>query len=400
MGAPRYFVWDFHTTVEVGSGCRTFVCQRFMELGCKRVALITDRGLVKAGIVEQIETIFQVQGGPALAGIYDKIEQDAASGIVNDCARWYREIAADGILAVGGGSVLDAAKGVKAMLGMQVTDVKEIILGNMGLYLKPLGKPLGVPHVAIPTTAGTGSEVSPIAVIYNEMMKIKADLIHPYLPADVALLDPDLTVGLSPKMTADTGFDALCHAVEGLSSPGANCMIDSLALQAIRLIAKNLPLAVADGANLEARTKMLVASNMSIMSFAMSGLFYPVHNIAHAVGAQMRIPHGEANAVLLPVVMEKFPRHYLPKAEELSRAFDAHVKGMTPEEALKAAVEAVRSLQRQCGVKAVFSPKVGKNVLESLYWAVKIDPAGMLYPLPDDVIKNILTTCFEVEQGN
>ncbi|GBF34548.1 alcohol dehydrogenase [Desulfocucumis palustris] len=395
MGAPKYFAWDYHTSVEVGSGCRTFAAQRFTEMGCRRVALITDKGLAEAGIVDQIKDIFEVQGSPALAGVYDRIEPDAVSRVINDCARWYRETAADGILALGGGSVLDSAKGVKLLLGMKATDIKELIPGNLGPYLKPLGKPLGIPHVAIPTTAGTGSEVSPIAVIYNEELRIKANILHPYIPADVALLDPDLTLGLSPKMTADTGFDALCHAVEGLASPGANCMIDALGFQSVSLILKNLPAAVRDGNNLEARSKMLVASNMAIMSFAMSGLFFPVHNIAHAVGGQLRISHGEANAVLLPVVLKEFSRYYIPRAEELARAFGVYKEGAPPESLLVEVVEAVRELQQKCGVKPVFDTKITGMGLENLFWAVKFDPAGIFYPLPDDIIKSCLGSCFE-----
>jgi alcohol dehydrogenase class IV len=145
-------------------------------MGCKRIGLITDEGLVKAGIVDQVLEIFEVQGQPPIVGIYDQIEPDAVMRIINDCARWCRENAVDGLLAVGGGSVLDSVKGVKAMLGMKVTDIREIMPGNIGPYLAPMGKPLNVPHIAIPTTAGTGSESSPLAVIYNEEQKVKGDL--------------------------------------------------------------------------------------------------------------------------------------------------------------------------------------------------------------------------------
>lgn len=392
---PMYFMWDFHTLVEVGSGCRTFVAQRFLEAGCKRVAMITDQGLVKAGIAEQIAEIFRVQGAPRLAGIYDKVEQDAVARIVNDCARWCRGNAIDGLLGVGGGSVLDTVKGVKALLGMGALDIKELMPANVGPYLRPIGKPLGIFNVSIPTTAGTGSEVSPIAVIYNEEQKVKGDFLHPYLPADVALLDPDLTVGLPPLMTAYTGFDALTHAVEGLTSPGANCMIDALSLQAIRLINRYLPIAVADGKNLEARTKMLVASNIAIMSFAMSGLFYPVHNIAHAVGGQLRIPHGQACATALPHVMEYVPSHFTGKAEELAQAFGVNTAGMEPQEMVARAREKVLALMESCGIKPHFDVSLDEQGMETMFWAVKGDPSGLAYPIPDDAIRKCLTACFK-----
>ncbi len=387
-------MWDYRSIVEVGSGCRTFIPQRFIDMGCKRIGLITDEGLVKAGVVDQVKDIFIAQGQPKIVGVYDKIEPDAVMRVINDCACWCREMAVDGLLAVGGGSVLDSVKGVKALLGMGEVDIKEIMPGNIGPYMRPMGKPLNVPHIAVPTTAGTGSESSPIAVIYNEEVKVKGDLLHPYLPADYAFLDPDLTLGLPPKMTADTGFDALSHAVEAISSPGANCMIDALSIQTVKLICRYLPVAVADGRNLEARTKMLVASNMAIMSFAMSGLFYPIHNVAHAVGGQLRIPHGEANAVLIPILMEQYPKHYLNNAEVLADAFGVNTEGLTKEEMVAASAQKVRELQQKCGVGSKFTQPLDAEKKELMYWAIKFDPAGLFYPLPDEVIRGCITAAF------
>ncbi len=393
MAIPKYFMWDFRSVVEVGCGCRTFVPQRFTDMGCKRIGLITDPGLVEAGVVDMVTDIFTAQGQPCIVGIYDRIEPDAVMRVINDCARWCRELAVDGLLAVGGGSVLDSVKGVKALLGMGEVDIREVMPGNVGPYLRPLGKPLNIPHIALPTTAGTGSESSPLAVIYNEEAKVKGDLLHPYLPADYAFLDPDLTVGLPPKMTADTGFDALSHAVEAISSPGTNCMIDGLSIQAVKLIFKYLPAAVENGRDLEARTKMLVASNMAIMSFAMSGLFYPIHNIAHAVGGQLRIPHGEANAVLIPILMEQYPKHYLPNAEALADALGIPA-GLTPEETVPAAAEKIRQLQQKCGVSPQFTAELDQATRDLMFWAVRLDPAGLFYPLPDPVIKECIACAF------
>ncbi|HNX28361.1 MAG TPA: iron-containing alcohol dehydrogenase [Syntrophomonadaceae bacterium] len=394
MTIPKYFLWDYRSIVEAGAGCRTFIPQRFVDMGCKRIALITDKGIVNAGLIDDIKTIFELQSRPKIAGIYDQIEPDAVNTRINDCARWCRELAVDGLLAVGGGSVLDSVKGVKAMLGMGITDITEIMPGNIGPYMHPMGKPLNIPHIAVPTTAGTGSESSPIAVIYNAEAKIKGDLLHPYLPADYAFLDPDYTVGLPPKMTAFTGFDALSHAIEAISSPGANCMIDAIAIQSVKLIFKYLPLAVADSKNLEARTKMLVASNMAIMAFSMSGLFYPIHNVAHAVGGQLRIAHGEANAILIPILMDKFPKHYSNSAEVLADAFGFSSQGKTAEEIIAIAADRVRDLQKLCGVNQKFEQTLDDGTIELMYWAIKFDPSGLFYPLPDDVIRASLQAAF------
>lgn len=394
MTTPKYFLWDYRSIVEAGAGCRTFIPQRFVDMGCKRIGLITDKGIVAAGLIDDMKTIFELQAHPKIVGVYDEIEPDAVNTRINDCARWCRELAVDGLLAVGGGSVLDSVKGVKAMLGMGITDITEIMPGNIGPYMRPMGKPLNIPHIAVPTTAGTGSESSPIAVIYNAEAKIKGDLLHPYLPADYAFLDPDYTVGLPPKMTAFTGFDALSHAVEAISSPGANCMIDAIAVQSVKLILKYLPIAVADGKNLEARTKMLVASNMAIMAFSMSGLFYPIHNVAHAVGGQLRIAHGEANAVLIPILMDQYPKHYLNCVEVLADAFGFHSHDKTAEEIIAQAAERVRDLQKKCGIGQNFTQSMDENTTELMYWAIKFDPAGLFYPLPDDVIRAVLKAAF------
>jgi alcohol dehydrogenase class IV len=238
-----------------------------------------------------------------------------------------------------------------------------------------------------------------MAVIYNEEMKVKGDLLHPYLPADYAFLDPDFTVGLPPKMTADTGFDALSHAVEAISSPGTNSMIDALSIQAIKLIMKYLPMVIQDGKNLEARTKMLVASNMAIMSFAMSGLFYPIHNVAHAIGGQLRIPHGEANAVLIPILMEQYPKHYLPGAEVLADAFGVQADGSSHQAMVSAVIGAVRELQRKCGVKPQFAPELDDMTSQLLFWAIRLDPSGLFYPLPDPVIKECVRRAFPHKEG-
>ncbi len=394
MAIPKYFVWEYRTLVEVGSGCRTFTAQRFMEMGCKRVGMITDQGLVDAGVVDMVKDIFTVQGGVKLAGIYDKIEQDAGTRVINDCARWYRENALDGMLVLGGGSVMDSAKGVKMLLGMGETDIKKLMPGNLGPFIRPLGQPLGVPNVFIPTTAGTGSEVSPLAVIYNEVDKVKGDVVHPYIPADIALLDPDLTVGLSPYMTAATGLDALGHAVEGLTSPEANCMADALSIQAIKLIVEYLPIAVNEGKNLEARTKMLAASNMAIMGFAMGGMMFPIHNVAHAAGGQLRIPHGQAVGVGMPACMEHMPWHYMPKAKELAAGFGVNSPSNDPAELVALVREKVLQLMQDCGFKPQFDRSLDAEGEETMFWAIKADPTAMLYPIPDECIKNIINTVF------
>lgn len=172
-------------------------------------------------------------------------------------------------------------------------------------------------------------------------------------------------------------------------------MIDALSVQAIKLILKYLPIAIEDGRNVEARTKMLVASNMAIMAFGMSGLFYPIHNVAHAVGGQLRIPHGEANAVLIPILMEQYPKHYLYNSDTLADAFGVEATGKSQEEVVAACAEAVRAFQKKCGVEPKFAPELDAQTLELMFWAIRLDPSGLFYPLPDQVIQECLGCCFK-----
>lgn len=381
------------TAIYSGSNSRALVPSLFHNLGAKRVVLFSDRGLEKAGIVEKVASIFDLTGngtGPELVGTYLDIAQDAESKCVNEAARYAREAGADALLAVGGGSVLDTVKGVKYALNKGLKDIKEAVKGGLLYESFPKANYIPIPHIAIPTTAGTGSEVSPIAVIYNEDIQMKTNIIHPFINADMAVLDPDLTVGLPPAITASTGFDALTHAIEALASPTATALTDAHALQAIRLIEKNLPTAVSDGTNLDARMEMLQASLMGITAFSFALNAIPVHNFSHVYGALFRIPHGLANAVFLPVVMESIPNLYLPKVEELAEALRVEVKDDTPERALAKVVDKIRLLQQKVGLPADFdSYHLSNDDLQRTIPAVMKDPAAVSFPMPQDVIANI-----------
>ena len=133
MSDPQYYVWEFRTIVEVGSGCSSFIPERFKQLGSQRVAMFTDKGLVGAGVADQVKAVFEAEKLP-LVGVYDAIEQDASTDNINECAKWYRDLSADGLLAVGGGSVMDVVKAVKLLLGQDIKDVKDIMPGEHGAF--------------------------------------------------------------------------------------------------------------------------------------------------------------------------------------------------------------------------------------------------------------------------
>lgn len=381
------------TGIYSGSNSRAMVPSLFAGLGAKRVVLLSDRGLEAAGVVQKVAEIFNLTGhgsGPQLVGQFLDISQDAESRCINEAVRYVKEVGGDALLAVGGGSVLDTVKGVKYALHKGLTDIKEAIPGGLLYEQFPKANFIPIPHIAIPTTAGTGSEVSPIAVIFNEDIQMKTNIINPFINADMAVLDPDLTVGLPPYITAFTGFDALTHAIEALASPTATALTDAYALHAIRLIEKNLPVAVAEGTNLAARMDLLQASLMGITAFSFALNAIPVHNMAHAYGALFRIPHGLANAVFLPVVMEMVPALYLPKVKELAEALDVEVKGDTAEAALAKAVEKIRLLQHKVGLPADFKQyNISEENLAQTVPAVMKDPAALSFPMPKELIAAI-----------
>jgi len=264
-------------------------------LGVQRYFIITDSFLHKSGLLDPI-----IQGitanGFGVVGIFDQVPPNSEVKVVEACAKAANAQHAEGIIAIGGGSVLDTAKAANILFtlgGSLVDDYSgaQTITSTLN------------PFVAIPTTSGTGSEVTSAAVIYDEATSRKLSFTDDHLYPRLAILDPELTLGMPAKLTAMTGMDALTHAVEAITSVQKNAMSDALAKKAIVLIKENLAAAIQDGKNLEARSAMVIASNLAGIAFdhAMVGV---VHAMAHATGGIAHVPHGLANSILLPYGME------------------------------------------------------------------------------------------------
>jgi alcohol dehydrogenase class IV len=391
--STTYSAYMMRTVVHSGSGSRAMIPDLFRGLGAKKVVLFSDKGLQQAGVVDQVAEIFRLTPhgtGPELAGIYVDIKPDPDQECVNEALKYVRETGADALLAVGGGSVMDTVKAVKYALHKGITDIHEAIPAGIVVMNWPEATYIPIPHIAVPTTAGTGSEVSPGTVISNKKLNIKSGMLHPFITPDMAVLDPDLTVGLPPMMTAATGFDALTHAIEALVSPNATPFTDSYAVHAIRLIEENLPLVVENGKNVNARMLMLQASTMAIMAFCYAPLIWPVHNFAHAYGALFDIPHGMANAVLLPVVMENYSGIYEANAHKLADVLRIDATGKEPSQILKEAVDKIKALQKKVGLPNDFSAyNATENDLEKTIRGVLSDPIGALYPIPTEIITNV-----------
>ena len=266
--------------------------------------------------------------------------QDTGLDVVDRAAKFAREKGADIVVSIGGGSVIDTAKCMCILLteGGSLADFEGIQL---------LTRPQ-TPHIVIPTTAGTGSEVTWVAVIYDKSKGQKILIVESYNAPRVAILDPVLTAKLPPLLTASTGMDALCHAVEAMTSVQHEPIADALGMHAIRLINKYLPTCVKNGSDLIARGQVQLAATMAGWAFgnAMVGL---VHAMAHSIGAVAHVPHGIANGILLPHCME----FNLPDAgdyyADVAQAMGAYEKGCTTTNAAKAAVKAVFDLTKKIG---------------------------------------------------
>ena len=290
----NYFEFVNSVKIMAGADALEHISHEFDYLGCRKPILLTDAGLVKLGIADQVK---KAMGAFKVDTMYSNIPADSGVEVVTEIARIYRERNCDGILAVGGGSVIDTAKGVRLMIAQNCHD----LLSLMGYESIPKGR--HVPFIVAPTTSGTGSECTAVAVIRNDEKAVKMEFISQELLPDAAILDARLTMTLPPKITANTALDALCHAIEAYTCIQKNPVSDAYATSAIKLIRDNLFVALEDGKNQTARLNLSLASNLAGIAFSnsMVGL---VHAIGHACGGVSHIPHGTAMAILMPYVFE------------------------------------------------------------------------------------------------
>jgi alcohol dehydrogenase class IV len=271
----------------------------FQKEGAHRVFVVTDEVIRGTGLVEKVEAGV-ADGGLEVAGVFDQVPQDSSTDVVERCAAAAKEAGADSFLAVGGGSVMDTAKVADAVFTHGGSAAEQ-----EGFFLMPrdddgMGRPLDIaPLACIPTTAGTGSEVSMAAVIKDPERKVKLEVADFPLIPRLAILDPETTRTLPPAVAAATGMDAMTHAIEGYVSTEWSPHQDARSLQALRMIRANLERAVQGGAEEEdARGNMLIAANLAITIGLGS-----VHAMSHPAGAHFGVPHGVANAIHLPHVI-------------------------------------------------------------------------------------------------
>ncbi|BCG88753.1 alcohol dehydrogenase [Mesorhizobium sp. 113-3-9] len=289
--------WSFPTSVRFGNGRIAELAGIVRELGAKRPLVVTDDGLKTLFPVQRTLEVLKVSGLDA--GFFHNVKPNPTGGNVADGVAVLKQGQHDLVVAIGGGSALDAAKAI-ALMATQSIPMWD--LEDIGDNWKRADTSHLVPVIAIPTTAGTGSELGRASVITNEAEKRKVIVFHPRMMPDVVLMDPELTTGLPAHITAATGMDALSHALEAYCAPSYHPMAEGIALNALRLIKTWLPVAVEDGQNIEARAQMLIASGMGCVALQ-KGLG-AIHALAHPLGALYDTHHGLLNAVLMPYVVE------------------------------------------------------------------------------------------------
>jgi len=323
-----------------GNGSFDTLGDQIRDMKAARPLIVLDRNLSKLGFRDRVLDVVGKNG--LKAAMFDKqVEAEPRLELADEGVKAARKGKCDSVVGIGGGSAMDVAKAVA------------VLTANDGKAAEYLGLNKvpgpGLPTIMVPTTAGTGSEVTFTAVFVRQDLKKKEGMNSPYLYPGLALLDPMLTLSLPPVSTASTGIDALCHAIESYTSVNASPISEMFSLDAIQLIADNLRTCVHDGSNLEAREKTLLGSLYAGLGLANAGVG-AVHSLSYPLGGKYGVSHGLANTVMLPHVMSFNLPGALEKFAIIAEAMGEMVDDMPLREAAYLAVEAVQSLIEDCGI--------------------------------------------------
>lgn len=334
------FSYHNPTAIEFGWGALTRLPELVKSLGGKRVLVVGDPGVAKAGLVDRVVATL---GSGVPVTTFTDIESDPDASSVDAGVQVARSKECDLIIGVGGGSAMDVAK----VIGVMLTNS-----GNVRDYsgMGKIGRP-GVPVIAIPTTSGTGSELTIWSVLSEKDKQQKFGVGSVLNCARIALLDPELTVSLPPAITAATGIDALTHALESYVNTATQPISEAMSEQSMTLIARSLRLAVAQPGNRQARADMLLASTLAAMAFNSTRLGL-VHAYAMPLGSRFHIPHGLANAIMLPVVMRYNLPGNLAKFARIAEIFGEAVAGLSLRDAAERSVTAIEQLKADVGITA------------------------------------------------
>jgi len=356
--------FSFHTTPQLhfGQGSLERLPQELKQWNPHSILLVSDPGVLKAGITAKVETLI-VDAGYRVT-IFSEVEPDPRIETAEACANAARSCKADVIIGVGGGSAMDIAK-VAAVLAYS----KQHIHSMFGIEQVNAA---GLALILVPTTAGTGSEVTHIAILSDEQEHLKKGIVSKFLFPRLAIVDPLLTLGVPAAVTAASGMDALLHAVEAFTSKNANDLSDTLARRAMRLISKNLRDAYQNGQNLEARTGMLEGSMLAGMAFANAGVT-AVHAFAYPIGAEFHIPHGVANSIMMGPVLTFNISGNPAKFAEVAECISEKIDGTSVQDRAELSVAIMKQLAHDIdipknlssfGVRKEHIPNLADGVLK------------------------------------
>jgi alcohol dehydrogenase class IV len=327
-------------TLLVGPGSSARLGQAIAGFGHAKILIVTDAVIAKLGLLKGLTDALKAGGAEYV--VFDEITPDAPIPLIEKGIAFYREHDCDAIVAFGGGSSMDASKAIAVAIANPAKSLR-----NLGGYFKGLRSP--VPIYAVPTTAGTGSEVTVAAVIADPQRHSKFVIVDTRIVPKMAALDPTLMTGLPPHITAATGIDALTHAVEAFVGNWATSYTDSMALSAVGLIFENLRTAYRDGGNVQAREKMALASTYAGLAFTRANVGY-VHAIAHQFGGRYHTPHGLANAIMLPHVLRYSKPAIVPRLAQLAVRARLGAEDETDEALAQKFIDAVEKLNDDLGI--------------------------------------------------
>ena len=359
----------------------------------KKALIISDQIMHKLGYVEECQQ--KLSSHSVESAIFLGVASEPNDQYVDEALQLYTDEKCDLIISLGGGSCIDTAKAV-AVVATNGGNIEDYV------GMKKVAQIAPVPHIAIPTTAGTGSEATDVTVITNSATKVKMMIKQPAFMPNVAIVDPLLTLSSPQKVTAATGVDALSHAIEAYISKKAHPMTDIMALSAIQLISKNLYKAFTDGQDIEAREGMSLAALQAGSAFSNASVCL-VHGMSRPIGALFNVPHGFSNAMLLPAVLEYSKDSCIDRLADIGRIFSSDATQLSDEEAAEVAVQSVKDLCRALDIPNLETWGIPReefvNALEKMSKdAVDSGSPGNNPKVPsEDKIADLYQVCYEYQ---
>ncbi|GAA0434042.1 MAG: iron-containing alcohol dehydrogenase [Bacillota bacterium] len=362
----KFHTFEIPTAIKHGIGAIKHIGEEVKNLGVTKVLLVTDPGIYKAGVTEPVEKHLKEAGIEVV--VFNKVEPNPPVRLIAEGSKVFTEESCNGLVAVGGGSSMDTAKGI----GVEATHDGSVLDYEAAEGKKPLENRIP-PLTTIPTTAGTGSEVTQWAVITDEEREFKFNTGGPLIAAHLTILDPELHVSMPPHVTAMTGIDALAHAIECYTMHFAQPVTDAVALLAIEYVGKYIRRAYADGGDIEARYGMAQAAMLAGLSYG-SESAGAAHAMSQTLGGIIPVAHGQCVATMMGPVMEYNWKGHPDKFARIAQALGANTFDMTTEEAAKAAVNEVYRLAEDLDIPSLEEQGVSPDMIERLSKEAMKDP--------------------------